>query len=78
MENWSLLTEAFDDTEATIIIGMLKAANIPAERKDSDAFVGVMRVIGGQAYGIHIYVPDEYLNKAKELLRNSELKDDFD
>jgi len=79
MENPVFLMEAFNDTEATLILGMLKAAGIPAERKDSDPYVGVMRVVGGQAYGINLYVPENYLEQAQKLLRSAELPgDDLD
>ena len=78
MEKRTLLIEAFDDTEATLIVGMLEAAGIPVEREDSDAFVGVMRVVGGMAYGIDIYVPEQYYQQARKLLDSSELSNEHE
>lgn len=68
-EEWIFLVEAYNDTEAEIICGMLKAAGIPARKEDSDSFTGAMRVIAGQAMEVHVKVPKHSLEQARALLR---------
>jgi hypothetical protein len=69
-EEWVFLVEAFNDIEAEIICGMLKAAGIPARKEDSDAYAGALRVIAGQAMEVQVKVPGRLLERARALLRS--------
>lgn len=60
--------QAYSDIEADILCGLLETAMIPVRRKDSDPLAGSMRVIGGQAYEIDLYIPEEMLSRARTLL----------
>lgn len=75
MEGWVFLIQAYNDIEAGIVCGLLEAASIPVRQKDSDSFTGAMRVVGGQAYEIDIYVPRELLPRAKALLAAAHRKE---
>jgi len=68
-----LLKEAGSDMEAEIVLGLLKSAGIPAKSGDMGPYAGAMRVIGGQAVGLNLFVPERYLQRAEELLRTAEL-----
>ncbi|NLA04403.1 MAG: hypothetical protein GX881_01650 [Firmicutes bacterium] len=68
MEGWTFLMQAYNDVEAGIVSGMLETASIPVRRKESDPLAGAMRVVGGQAYEIDLYVPEEMLSRARALL----------
>ncbi len=67
-EEWTFLMQAFNDIEAEIVCGLLREASIPVRRKDSDPLSGAMRVVGGQAYEIDIFVPQKMLPRARALL----------
>jgi hypothetical protein len=67
-EEWAFLMQAFNDLEAEIVCGLLQEASIPVRQKDSDSLTGAMRVVGGQAYEIDIFVPLKMLPRARALL----------
>ncbi len=67
-DEWAFLMQAFNDLEAEIVCGLLREASIPVRRKDSDPLTGAMRVVGGQAYEIDIFVPQQMLLRARALL----------
>lgn len=69
---WTLLVEADNDLEAEIIIGFLRDKGIPARKSDSSPYTGAMRVIGGMAYEVQVYVPENWLEEASKLLDNLE------
>ncbi len=77
-QEWVLFQEALNETEATLLLGMLEAAGIPAQRQDHDPYVGVTRIIGGQAQGIDLYVPEDHLLQARALLRDAETNEHQD
>lgn len=65
-QQWVLLMEAGDDVEAEIICGFLQEKGIPTQKMDSSPYTGAMRVIGGMAVEVLIYVPESFLEQAKE------------
>ncbi len=67
-DSWILLTEVADDTEAGLITGYLSNHGISAKSQDNP-YSGAMRVIGGLGYEISILVPENQLERARELLR---------
>jgi len=74
--NWTLLVEANDDVEADIICGFLQDNGIPTRKADSSPYTGAMRVIGGLAVEVEIYVPEPFLEAANELLISFESNND--
>jgi hypothetical protein len=75
MEGWAFLMQAYNDIEAGLVCGLLEAASIPVRQKDSDSLAGGMRVVGGQAYEINIYVPEKMLPRARALLAAAHRKE---
>ncbi len=73
---WALLIEANNDVEADIICGFLQDNGIPARKADSSPYTGAMRVIGGLAVEVEVYVPNPFLGQAKKLLANFEANGD--
>lgn len=62
-----LLVSCKDDFEAQILTGLLVSAGIPVEKK----YRGVgeyLRVFGGVGRDVDLYVPDDRLEEATELL----------
>jgi len=74
--NWTLLVEANNDVEADIICGFLQDNGIPTRKADSSPYTGAMRVIGGLAVEVEIYVPEPFFEPAKELLISFESNND--
>ncbi len=70
-ENWVIIVEALNDTEAEIIKGLLESAGIPVKCRDANPYTGAMRVIGGLAYEINILVPEKFREHAQEVLRKA-------
>lgn len=68
---WAVLTEAYNDVEADILVAVLRSRDIPAEKREK-GFLAGMRVIMGQAYGIDVLVPERLLAEAREALRRAE------
>ena len=66
-EEWFFLTDAFNEVEADIICGVLETNEIPF-KKEYPTFTGI-KVIFGQATDVTIMVPRQYLERAKELLK---------
>lgn len=71
------LLEAVDDVEANIISGLLESAGIPARKEDGSPLQGAMRVVGGLAYEIKIFVPADRLEEARELIRKATEEDEY-
>ena len=67
-ESWEFLVQAGNDIEAEIVCGYLKEQGIPSRRADSSPYTGAMRVIGGLAYEIEIFVPAALLEEARNCL----------
>ncbi len=77
MENgWALLMEANNDVEADIICGFLRDNGIPSRKADSSPYTGAMRVIGGLAVEVEIYVPEAFFEQAEELMATFEANED--
>lgn len=68
MGKWVFLMQAYNDMEAALVCGLLGAASIPALQKASDPLAEGMRVVGGQAHELDIYVPEKNLPQARALL----------
>ncbi len=75
--NWTLLVEANNDVEADIICGFLQENGIPSRKADSSPYTGAMRVIGGLAVEVEIYIPEAFLEQAKDLLISFESNTDI-
>lgn len=61
------LVSCKDDFEAQILMGLLASANIPVEKK----YRGVgqyLKVFGGLGRDVDLYVPDDRLEEALQLL----------
>ena len=69
-QDWVFLIEVDHDLEADIIIGFLQEHGIPSRKADSSPYTGAMRVIGGLAYEVQIYVPMSFLEQAKGYLED--------
>ena len=74
-EGMALLTTARDDVELSILRSILEGEEIPYLAKDRGSG-GLVRIITGNSmYGTDVLVPEEYLEKANEVLdayRNAE------
>ena len=74
-EGMELLTTARDDVELSILRSILEGEEIPYLAKDRGSG-GLVRIITGNSmYGTDVLVPEEYLEKANEVLdayRNAE------
>ena len=63
-----LLTTVYDEVLASIYESLLKECNIPHLRKDRGSGTAMRVLLGASNQGIDFYVPDRYLDAAKELL----------
>ncbi len=70
-EGWAVLTEAYNDVEADILLAVLRSRDIPAAKREKEFMAGI-RVIMGQAYGVDVLVPERLLDKAREALSQAE------
>ncbi len=68
--NWAFLVEVENDLEADIICGFLQEKGISAKKVDSSSIAGTMRIIGGQAFEVQVYVPEPFLKQAQKALRD--------
>ncbi len=75
--NWVLLVEANNDVEADIICGFLQDNGIPTRKADSSPYTGAMRVIGGQAVEVQVFVPEPFLEQARGLIASFETGTDY-
>ncbi len=75
---WISIIEAENDIEANIISSCLNSSGIPVKLVDGDPYSGAMRVIGGLANNITIMVPEEYYNKATEVIKTAKCNDDYE
>ena len=57
--------------EADMIESLLKVNEIPVLRKYREAGGYLMVMMGGTVYGVDIYVPEDLLDKAREVVENS-------
>ncbi len=70
-EEWTYLTDAFNEIEADIICGLLESENIPVKKEYNGPYPG-LKVILGQESGFSIMVPAAYRQRARDLLANQE------
>ncbi|MBE7002807.1 MAG: hypothetical protein E7425_00800 [Ruminococcaceae bacterium] len=68
-ENAAFLVDTFEaDAQADMIVGMLRAYDIPAiKRYAKDGTLGKV-VLGFSGYGVALYVPESMLEEARALL----------
>ena len=67
-EGIALLTTVFDEVLASIYESILKEENIPHLKKDRGSGTAMRVLMGASSQGIDFYVPERYLEAAKELL----------
>lgn len=67
-EGIALLTTVYDEVLASIYESLLKEHNIPHMKKDRGSGTAMRVLLGASTQGIDFYVPDRYLEAAKELL----------
>lgn len=77
-EGYVILTEEVDDREADIVVSMLQAYGIPAEKEFSGASSVLKVCLGTATYGVKVVVPKEKLQQAKELLEAEPALDDME
>ncbi|MDD2282439.1 MAG: DUF2007 domain-containing protein [Eubacteriales bacterium] len=71
-----LLVNCKDDFEAQLIEGLLTSAGIPVHKEYRGAGQ-IIKIYGGTGQDIDIYVPDDRLEEARQLLESgSELDDE--
>lgn len=66
---WVFLLEAYDDTEADIIMGFLESHGIPSKKKYKGPYSG-LKVIMGKELGVSILVPPDMEGRSRELLES--------
>ena len=74
-----LLTSVHDEVEKNLICGILEEEEIPFLVKDRGSGEAVRILAGFSMFGCDIYVPEELLEQASELLdayRNGEVLDE--
>ncbi|MFY9113623.1 MAG: hypothetical protein WAO23_00055 [Dethiobacteria bacterium] len=69
-ENWVFLIEAFNDTEADIICGLLETYDIPTRREYTGPYKG-LKVVFGQEIGVVIMVPEKLWATAREVITSN-------
>ena len=67
-EGVALLTTVYDEILASLYEALLKEHNIPHLKKDRSGGTAMRVLMGASSQGIDFYVPDRYLEAAKELL----------
>lgn len=78
LEGLALLSTVYDDVLAEIYESQLSEAGIPCVKKDRGSG-GAMRVImGSSCFGTDIFVPEEKLEEAKELLQSLPVEEEAD
>lgn len=77
-EGYVILTEDVDDREADIVVSMLQAYGIPAEKEFSGASSVLKVCLGTATYGVSVVVPEEKLEMARELLQAEPALDDME
>lgn len=70
----SLLTTVYDDVLLEIYGDLLTDAGIPFLKKDRGGGTAVRIITGSNRYGTDIYVPDERLEEAKDLLASTPIE----
>ncbi len=70
-DEWVILMEAANETEADLVCGLLDSYEIPVEKRYSGPFAG-LKVIFGQELGVDIMVPSKFLEWARDLIKSEE------
>ena len=66
--NWQYLITASGSNEATVIASILQGEDIPVNKMAEGAGGYLQITMGFTTFGVKIYVPKEYLEKAKEVI----------
>ncbi|ACL20837.1 hypothetical protein DesLBE_0541 [Desulfitobacterium sp. LBE] len=66
MNRWVFLTNVTTEVEADIVIGLLEQGHIPAQKAYPG--LGNLKAAYGIVNGVEIYVPEDCLKHAKEIL----------
>lgn len=74
-EQFVLLCEPENDRQRDLLLGMLKAENIPAFSRDNGAGAYVRIVTGGSVFGSKVFVPISCQAQAHRLWASVERKD---
>ena len=67
-DRWEYLTGVSNDIEAEIIVSILKGDGIPVIKEYREAGGFLQIYMGMTGFGIELYVPAGFLEKAKALL----------
>ena len=67
--DWAFLVNVFNDIEADIVLSLLESENIPARKHYPSGGI-FSKTILGTVKNVDIYVHDEKLEFAKEVLKN--------
>ena len=70
----SLLTTVYDDVLLEIYGDLLTDAGIPFLKKDRGGGTAVRIITGANRYGTDIYVPNEHLQEAHDLLTSTPIE----
>lgn len=73
-EGLALLTTVFDDVLVEIYADLLTDAGIPFLKKDRGGGTAVRIITGANWYGTDIYVPEERLQEARDLLASTPIE----
>ncbi|MEL1135959.1 DUF2007 domain-containing protein [Desulfitobacterium sp. THU1] len=66
MKKWLFLTNVTTEIEADIVIALLEQAEIPAQKAFPGS--GNLKATYGLINGVEIYVPEDWMEQAKEIL----------
>lgn len=72
----SLLCTLYDDLLVDMYEALLKEENIPYLKKDRSGGGAIRILMGNNPHGTDIYVPSEYVERARDLLTSE--GDDYD
>ena len=74
----SLLCTLYDDLLVDMYEALLKEENIPYLKKDRSGGGAIRILMGNNPHGTDIYVPSEYVERARELLTAEGDDSDYD
>ncbi|MGE4274310.1 MAG: DUF2007 domain-containing protein [Desulfitobacterium sp.] len=66
MKKWLFLTNVTTEIEADIVIALLEQAEIPTRKAFPGS--GNLKATYGLINGVEIYVPEDWMEQAKEIL----------
>lgn len=75
-EEWSFLTQASNEIEATIIESILDSEGIPVIKKYQEAGEYLKIYMGMTNYGVDIYVPSRLKEEARQALNKTDSEEE--